>query len=313
MEPVAPESDIPASSILVIGEALVDVVKHPDGSLVEYAGGSAANVAVALARLERRVQFHTAFADDRYGAILRRHLEVSGVVLAGDPGSIDHTSSAVATLAEDGSASYVFDIDWRLGRLDLGAEAPVAVHTSSMAAVLKPGCEDVVAALSELRGAAVISYDVNVRPSVTGTGPDVIASVERVVALSDVVKASDEDLESLYPERTLSDSANALLALGPVAVVVTRGGEGASWVTQRSAGQIPSPPVVVADTIGAGDTFGAALIDALCTRSLVGPGGRDALKALDDADWRAVCEYAAKVAAVTVSRPGADPPYKHEL
>jgi fructokinase len=313
MEPVVPASDVPASCVLVIGEALVDVVKRPDGAPIEYAGGSAANVAVALARLERRVQFHTAFADDRYGEILRRHLEGSGVVLAGDPASIEHTSSAVATLAEDGSASYVFDIDWRLGTLELGGAEPVAVHTSSMAVVLRPGCEDVVAALSELRGVAVISYDVNVRPSVTGTGPEVIAAVERVVALADVVKASDEDLESLYPERTLTDSADALLALGPVAVVVTRGGDGATWVTERSSGHIPSPPVVVADTIGAGDTFGAGLIDALCARSLVGPGGRDALKALEEADWRALCEYAARVAAVTVSRPGADPPYKHEL
>lgn len=308
MDPVVSEP-----SILVIGEALVDVVKRPGGSVVEYAGGSAANVAVALARLGRRVWFHTAFADDPYGEILRRHLEGSGVVLAGDPGSIDRTSSAVATLADDGSASYVFDIDWRLGTLDMGVEEPAAVHTSSLAVVLRPGCDDIVATLSQLRSAAVISYDVNVRPSVTGTGPDVVAAVERVVALADVVKASDEDLASLYPHRSLSESANSLLALGPVAVVVTRGGEGASWITERSAGLIPSVPVVVADTIGAGDTFGAALIDALCTRSLVGPGGRDALKALGDEDWRAVCEYAAKVAAVTVSRPGADPPYKHEL
>lgn len=308
MQPVVPES-----ILLVIGEALVDVVKQPDGSLVEYAGGSAANVAVALARLEHRVQFLTAFADDRYGEILRRHLEGAGVVLAADPGSIAHTSSAVATLAQDGSASYVFDIDWRLGALDLGVEEPVAVHTSSLAVILQPGCDDVVAALSALRDVAVISYDINVRPSVSGTGPDVIAAVERVVALADIVKASEEDLESLYPERPLTESANALLALGPVAVVVTQGGEGATWVTERSSGQIAAPPVVVADTIGAGDTFGAAFIDALCTRSLVGPGGRDALKALEDSDWQAVCEYAARAAAVTVSRPGADPPYKHEL
>ena len=135
------------SVALVIGEALVDVVKQPDGSLVEYAGGSAANVAVALSRLDRSVLFATAFTDDRYGEILSKHLDAAGVGMAADPNSIDHTSSAIATIGEDGSASYVFDIEWRLGASRLGDTQPVAIHTSSLAAVLTPGCEDVVGLL----------------------------------------------------------------------------------------------------------------------------------------------------------------------
>ncbi len=298
---------------LVVGEALVDVVKQPDGSLVEYAGGSAANVAVALSRLDRRVLFATAIADDRYGTILSEHLDAAGVRLAGEKNSIDHSSSAVATIGEDGSATYVFDIDWRLGEITLGNDQPVAVHTSSLAAVMTPGCEDVVRLLTELRQSAVISYDVNARPSITGTGPDVVAAVERIAALADILKASDEDLEALYPDRSIEESAQALRALGPIAVVVTRGGEGALWVSESGRGEIASVPVVVADTIGAGDTFGAAFIDALWTRGLVGSGGRSALASLGEADWHDLCAYAAKVAAITVSRPGADPPYKHEL
>lgn len=301
------------SVTLVVGEALVDVVKQPDGSLVEYAGGSAANVAVALSRLDRPVLLATAIADDRFGEILIEHLDSAGVRLAGELNSIDHTSSAIATIGEDGSASYVFDIEWRLGEISLGDAQPVAVHTSSLAVLLDPGCEDVVRLLTELRADAVISYDINARPSITGTGPDVVAAVERVVALADIVKASDEDLEALYPARSVEESADALLALGPVAVVVTRGGEGALWVTETSRGQIASVPVVVADTIGAGDTFGAAFLDELLTRGLVGPDARTALSALGASDWHELCEYAAKVAAITVSRPGADPPYKHEL
>ncbi len=301
------------SVVLVIGEALVDAVRQPDGSLVEYAGGSAANVAVALSRLERRVEFVTAFADDAYGGILTRHLDAAHVQVFGDPHAIAHTSSAIATIAADGSASYVFDIDWRLAPIRTSEIDPVAVHTSSLAAVLSPGCQEVVAALQALRGRAVVSYDINARPSITGTGPEIVAAVERVVALADVLKASDEDLEALYPHRSSEESAIALQQLGPVAVIVTRGGDGALWVTEGGRGEIVSAPVVVADTIGAGDTFGAALIDALCERSLVGSGGRDALKALPDQEWSELCSYAARVAAITVSRPGADPPYKSEL
>lgn len=298
---------------LVIGEALVDVVKQSDDSLVEYAGGSAANVAVALARLERPVMFATAFADDRYGQILRAHLDAAKVLYAGDPASVGHTSSAIATIAEDGSASYVFDIDWRLNPLSLGEADPVVVHTSSLAAVLSPGCDDVAAALSQFGASAVISYDVNARPSITGTGPDVVAGVERIAGLADIVKASDEDLTALYPHVSHAEAARLLLRLGPVVVVVTRGGEGALWVTADDSGEIESAPVIVADTIGAGDTFGAAFLDELWTRGLVGPGGRDALQGLTSADWTAICTYAARVAAITVSRPGANPPYKHEL
>jgi fructokinase len=298
---------------LVIGEALVDVVRQPDESFVEYAGGSAANVAVALSRLERPVVFATAFTEDRYGEILRSHLDASGVGYASDPNSIDHSSSAIATIAEDGSASYVFDIEWRLNPLTLGQAAPVVVHTSSLAALLTPGCDDVAAALRTLSASAVVSYDVNARPSITGTGPEVVAAVERIVALSDIVKASDEDLTALYPETSNEAAAQALLRLGPVAVIVTRGGEGALWVTAESSGEIASAPVVVADTIGAGDTFGAAFLDELWTRGLVGPEGREALSQLTDDDWTAICSYAARVAAITVSRPGANPPHKHEL
>jgi fructokinase len=303
------------SVALVIGEALVDVVKQPDGSLVEYAGGSAANVAVALSRLDRPVRFATAFANDRYGEILRTHVDAAGVGLATDPDAIGHTSSAIATIAEDGSASYVFDIEWKLNPLTLVDDRPVVIHTSSLAAVLTPGSIDVVAALTSLSASAVISYDINARPSITGTGPEVVAAVERVVALADIVKASDEDLTALYPDLSNTKAAEALLHIGrgPTVVVVTRGDEGAMWLTADSRGEIPAIPVAVADTIGAGDTFGAAFIDELWTRGLVGRSGREGLKSLTPQDWTAICEYAAAAASITVSRPGADPPYKREL
>lgn len=297
---------------LVMGEALVDVVHRADGSVTEFPGGSAANVAVALRRLERPVRFATAFTADGYGALIRDHLERDGVVLATDPAAIDHTSSAVATIAADGSAQYEFDLEWRLNPLRVERD-PLVVHTSSLGAVLSPGCSDVAAALERFVGAATISYDINARPSITGTGPEVVAAVERIVGLAEVVKASDEDIEALYPGRGLPASAQALLELGPVAVVITRGGEGAYCATRDGEFLLPAEPVVVADTIGAGDTFGAGLIDGLWTAGLLGAAARPRLARCGLDQWRTVLAHAARVAAVTVSRPGANPPYLHEL
>ncbi len=283
--------------VLVVGEALVDVVVEPDGSRREMPGGSAANVAVALARLGRPVRFATAYADDRLGAMLGEHLAASSVDYAGDPLVLDHTSSAEATIADDGSASYVFDLEWRLG--PVGEISPRAIHVCSIGAVLAPGCDDVVAILERHREGALVTYDVNARPSITGTGPDVVAAVERVAVLCDVVKASDEDLEHLWPHLDEAGAAQHLLGLGPSAVAVTRGGSGAAWYTAGTLVEIAAPPTRVADTIGAGDTFSAGILDALWDDP-----GRDP---------REVLARAVRLAAVTVSRPGADPPWSHEI
>jgi fructokinase len=298
---------------LVIGESLVDVVQTAEAH-TDYPGGSAANVAVALARLGRPTWLATSFAQDAYGALLADHLAANGVHLAADPAAVIRSSSAVATLDPGGAASYAFDLDWRLNavRLPEGV-APVVVHTCSIAAVLAPGCEDVFTEVSLLRGSATVSYDVNLRPSISGTGPEVVARIERLVAASDIVKASDEDLEGLRPGVSLGDAAVGLLGLGPTVVVVTRGGDGVSLFTGSGRLDLPASPVRVADTIGAGDTFGAATLHALGERDLLGADARSRLRSLDDDGWREVLGYAARAAAVTVSRPGADPPYAHEL
>src|SRR4051812_5452841 len=298
--------------VLVVGESVVDVVHTLSGNLHEYAGGSAANVAVALARLSRPTRLVTSFARDHHGEMIAAHLDRAGVVLACDPAAVDHTSTAQATLGTEGAASYTFDIDWRLLPVP-DDEDPLVAHTCSLGAVLPPGADDVLALLARLRDRSTVSYDVNARPAVTGTGPDVVAQVERVAAVADLVKASDEDLEALYPGRSLEESAAALLALGPAVVVVTRGAEGAMWLDRGGPVEVEPRPVEVADTIGAGDTFGAALLDALWERGRLGAGGREALATLPRADVGEGREHAARAAAVTVSRPGADPPYRHEL
>ncbi|WP_372729294.1 carbohydrate kinase [Nocardioides sp.] len=298
--------------VLVVGESLVDLVRDPDGSIRAHAGGSAANVAVALARLGCPVQLATSYADDEYGRLLAEHLRAAGVGSASVPFALPATSTATATLAADGSASYTFDVDWRLNPVPIGVP-PRVVHTCSLAAVLPPGADDVLALVDELRDVATITYDVNARPALTGSGPDVVRRVEAMVALSDLVKASDEDLDALYPELDHRAAARHLAGLGPKAVVVTRGGRGAVWLTHDVEFEAFAPQVTVVDTIGAGDTFGAGLIDGLLGEGLAGAEHRTALADLDEATITRLLTHAAAAAAVTVSRPGADPPYRHEL
>jgi fructokinase len=301
-----------SGAVLVVGESLVDVVRGADGTNLEYAGGSAANVAVALARLGRPVRFATSYADDRHGRMIADHLAGAGVRLATDPGAVPRTSTAEASIAADGSASYVFDVEWRINPVDVDP-MPLAVHTCSLGAVLEPGADDVLALLTRLREHATVTYDVNARPAITGTGAGVVSRVERVAAIADLVRASDEDLEALYPGVDHPAAARRLLALGPAAVVVTRGGDGARWVSARGEVDVPAVPVTVADTIGAGDTFGAALIDALWERGRLGAHGRAGLRSLGRDEITEVLGHAARAAAITVSRPGADPPYRWEV
>ena len=298
--------------VLVVGESLVDIVNAADGDIKEYAGGSAANVAVALARLGRPVRFATSFAEDDHGRLIAEHLDHAGVALAADPGAVSRTSTAEATIGVDGAADYEFDLEWRLNPV---AEEPhpLVVHTCSLGAVLSPGADDVFTLLERLREFATVSYDVNARPAITGTGPGLVDAVERMAGIADLVKASDEDLEALYPQLGTVKAARRLLSLGAEAVVVTRGGDGALWVGADHVVEVDSHTVEVADTIGAGDTFGAALLDALWEAGHLGAERRKALAELDREQVEGVLSHATRAAAVTVSRPGADPPYRHEL
>jgi fructokinase len=187
------------------------------------------------------------------------------------------------------------------------------VHTCSLGAVIQPGASDVLALLERLRAVATVTYDVNARPAITGTGSELVTQVEGVARLSDVVKASDEDLTALYADADPVTAAKRLLALGPSAVVITRGPEGATWVTATQEVDVAAVPVVVADTIAAGDTFCAGMIDALWSRDLLGADRRDRLHDAPRDVAVDVMAQAARAAAVAVGRPGANPPYRSEL
>ena len=299
---------------LVVGEALVDVVRGRDGSERDHAGGSSANAAVALARLGRPVRFVTAYARDEHGRLLAAHLSDNGVRLVSDPLVLDRTATAVATLAESGAATYEFDIEWRFAPLDLPAEVdPAVVVFGSIGAALDPGARDVARLVEERRQSALTVFDINARPAITGAGPEVVARAAGLAGMAEGVQARDEDFEVLWPGRELGEVAAELMARGAGAVVVTMGEAGLNWFAGSGEGEVAAVRATVADTIGAGDTVTAAIVDALWGLGVVGTAAREGLQGLRAADWTSVLEHAGRAAAITVSRPGGDPPWRHEL
>ncbi|WP_446215453.1 carbohydrate kinase family protein [Micromonospora sp. IBHARD004] len=303
--------------ITVVGESLVDLIEDPSGGAVAHPGGSPANVAVALARLGQPTTLLTQLGDDAHGRLLRAHLAGSGVRL--DPASVPdlpHTSVARTRVGVDGQARYDFDIAWRsfpdraLAGVGSGSRC---LHTGSLATVLEPGAGDVLALVRDRRATTMISYDPNCRPALMGDRTTARHRVEELVAVSDVVKVSLEDLAWLHPGRGYEELGRAWLELGAVLVVVTRGDGGAWAVNRGGAVQVDARPVRVVDTVGAGDAFTAGLLAALSERDLLGAARRTALGDVGRDTLAAVLAEAAHVAARTCARRGADPPTRAEL
>ena len=297
---------------VVVGEALVDIVRTPDGSTSVHPGGSPANVALTLGRLGRDAELLTSLGEDAYGDLVRDHLGASHVRLSRATPS-PRTSSATATLDADGAATYAFDLDW-----DVAADAspdpgPLVAHTGSIAAVLEPGASAVRALIASLRPTSTITYDPNARPSLMGDPSEARAAIESLVAVADVVKVSDEDLAWLAPTESAEAVARAWRESGPAIVVVTRGAQGAFAVTRNGLVEVPPVVVDVADTVGAGDSFMGGLIDGLWSAGLLGAVRREALAEIADETLAAILSRCAAIAAITVSRPGANPPTSAEL
>ncbi|GIG19604.1 fructokinase [Cellulomonas chitinilytica] len=300
---------------LVVGEALIDVVKRFDGSRGEHPGGSPANVALGLGRLGRHADLLTWLGSDVEGDAIRRHLEASGVhVLTGNR-SAARTPTATALVDATGTATYEFDLEWDLPETwDEEPGDPLVVHTGSIAAVLQPGGAAVARLLARRRPTSTITYDPNLRPVLMGSPAHALPVVDALVRLSDVVKVSDEDLAWLHPGVAPAEIAEEWSRSGPALVVVTHGGDGAFASTSSGARMhVPAQQVQVADTVGAGDSFMGGLIDGLWSAGLLGADRREALADVDTATVEQVLNRCVRIAAITVSRPGANPPTSTEL
>ncbi len=297
---------------LVIGEALIDIVERGGEVTGEHVGGSPLNVAVGLARLGRDVDFLTHIGTDDHGRRIRQYVQASGARLV--PGSEDaaRTATARASLDDEGSATYSFDIDWRLSGTPQVAP-PLVVHTGSIAAVAEPGCLATAALIDTYHVSASFTFDPNIRPALIDDADAARDRIDRLLEKADVVKASDDDLRWIDPSRTPEQVAAGWLVLGPSIVVVTKGADGAVAMCAAGTVQVAPARVEVVDTVGAGDAFMTGLIDALWARDLLGADRRAALRRVDTDTLTGALRSAALAAALTVARAGADLPDRAAL
>lgn len=301
----------------VIGEALIDLeVGHEDARHpTAHPGGSPMNVAVTLGRLGSEVAFLGRLSGDAFGKLLRTHLAESEVNLRWVVDADEPTSLAIVSVAPSGSASYAFHVDgtadwqWRDSELPRNPGLD-AVHAGSLALAVAPGGPVLEQWLADLAAHMTISLDPNVRPALLGDREAYRERLRRWLEFAAIVKVSDEDLAWIWPGMDPAALAYGWIAEGRKLVVVTRGGGGSLVWAGGEAFEVPAAPVDMVDTVGAGDSFSGALLDWLDRNGRLRPEGLERLSA---GEARAAVEFASKVAAVTCSRAGANPPFRSEL
>lgn len=243
------------NEVVVVGESLIDILG--DRRVV---GGGPLNIAMGLARLDDAVALLSSVGRDSDGLRIERHLDQAGVRLVAGSLSVGATSTAQATLDSCGSATYVFDISWKLPRLiDLGV--PSLVHVGSLGVFLEPGASRLLTLLDET-DPPILTFDPNLRPALLEqrAAADRVAKISRRAA---VVKLSDEDAAYVWPGLADEDVAELLLAAGVELVVLTKGARGSRMWTQCERVSIPAFAAHVVDTIGAGDSYMAGLIHGI--------------------------------------------------
>lgn len=303
-----------SAAVTVVGEALIDIVIPLDGPSSEHVGGSPANVAIGLARLGHPTRLATHIGTDPRGARIAELMAAESVELSADSLTAERTPTAAAHLDAAGVATYQFDLDWQLDPALVTVPAGGHVHTGSIAATLSPGGAAVAEIVAAARAHATVSYDPNARPTLMGEPSSVLPTIEHLISLSDVVKASEEDAAWLYPGRPVAEVLQHWAELGPALCAITQGGSEAVLLLAGELHRLPTLPTTVADTVGAGDSFMAGLISGLLDAGLL--GGTDARSRLYAASWSEVLpavERALACAAITVSRVGANPPTRAEL
>ena len=298
------------SQVWVVGEVLIDLIpacvdRKP------IIGGGPANTAKALAKLGIDTQFIDGISSDQYGQMAKDELVGSGVKLDYVKYSDKPTCLAIVSLSELGSATYEFVIentatfDFTLDWLpEPKTDRPSLLHIGTLATVIEPGASVLFEWAQSVAKVVPIVFDPNIRPAVTSDRERYLAQVERWVAISSAVKVSDEDIKWLYPSIEIEQVVNNWLELGPSLIVVTHGDKGLTGYRKDEKVSVEAVEVIVADTVGAGDTVGAILVEAIV---------KDGLDTLTGSRLETMLKRAAKAAGITVSRVGANPPTSEEL
>jgi fructokinase len=296
--------------VWVCGEVLIDLI--PDGTERKaVVGGGPANTAKALAKLGIATQFIDGISTDQYGQMALKELQQDGVLLDYVNSSEKPTALAIISLSNAGAATYEFVIaetatfdfshTWLPDPFTL---KPALLHIGTLVTAIEPAASILHEWASQVAELAPVVFDPNIRPAVMGKRDLYVAAVEKWVAISACVKVSDDDLYWLYPDEKIESVVNRWLSDGVALVVVTYGAKGVIGYTSSEVVAVDAVKVEVVDTVGAGDTVGAVLVEAIIEKGLSNLTGdllRDALA------------RAASAAAITCSRTGARPPSKMEL
>ena len=298
------------NQVWVTGEVLIDLI--PDGSERKpIVGGGPANTAKALSKLGIDTQFIDGISTDDYGQMAKDELVASGVNLDYVKYSDKPTCLAIVSLSDSGSASYEFVIentatfDFTLNWLpNPQSERPSLLHIGTLATAIEPGASVLFEWAQSVAKVAPIVFDPNIRPAVISDRKQYVKQVELWVSISSAVKVSDGDIKWLYPSLKIEQVVNDWLAKGPSLVVVTYGDKGLAGYRVSEKVFVEAVKVLVADTVGAGDTVGAILVEAIV---------KYGLSSLSGVRLEMMLKRAAKAAAITVSRSGANPPTLKEI
>lgn len=297
-------------AIWVCGEALIDKISAA-GTVREIPGGGPANTAHALARLAIENEFIGGLSNDSYGQMMREQFIAAGVGLRFTPTHDLPTCIANVTIATDGGASYQFLIDGTAtfaydekNLPNVASEEVEAIYFGTLATIVEPGASVLFEWMKGAYGKVPIIFDPNIRPSVMGDRERYQVAVARFLQISDVVKASSDDIGWLYPEMHEFEVAKSWLEHGVQLVVITRGENGLVGTTSEHMIEVPGVKVDVVDTVGAGDTVGAILAEGIVAHGLA--------RALNE-ELSHILHRAVRASAITCSRQGAQPPYRNEL
>lgn len=305
--------------IVCCGEALIDMLPRRteagESAYLPMNGGSIFNTAIALGRLGVSTGFFSGFSTDFFGDSLQQGLRDSHVSL--DYSKVHDKPSTLAFVKlENGHARYSFFDDNSANRMLTQKDLPKlkddvkALHFGSISLISEPAASTHAALLKRESKKRVICIDPNIRPTVIKSKTPYLARVNQLIGLTDILKISDEDVRWMTGHADFATAARKWLKAGAKLVVITKGGEGVEAFTSSYSITRASIPVQVVDTVGAGDTFTAGLLASL---SKAGALTKKGLASLDQATLITCLDFAARAAAITCSRAGANPPWAHEL